>query len=76
MGKSVKNVQQGSLCVSTKLRAFEILITPQCKMRIQSTCIEDKGTKAFKCNYLRAQEKVVWMHFPYLNKPLWVSYAP
>jgi hypothetical protein len=41
--KSVKNIQQGSLCVSLKLRAFEFPIIPQYKIRSQSVLLMIKG---------------------------------
>lgn len=67
--QSVKNVQQGSLCVSHILSAFEVLLIQQRKILNQSARIEDEGTNALMSDYIRAQEKLVWMYTAYLNQP-------
>lgn len=67
--RSVKNIQQGSLCVSHILSAFEVLLIQQRKILLQSAGIEDEGTNALMSDYIRAQEKLVWMYTAYLNQP-------
>lgn len=67
--QSAKNVQQGTDCVMHILDSFEVLIHAQRKILTDSAEIEDEGTNALMSDYIRAQEKLVWMYGAYLNKP-------
>ncbi len=67
--ESAKNVQQGAECVSHILISFEVLIRAQRKILAESAEIEDEGTNALMSDYIRAQEKLVWMYGAYQNRP-------
>jgi starvation-inducible DNA-binding protein len=67
--KSAKNVQQGSECIAHILNSFEILIVQQRKILTAAADIDDEGTNALMSDYIREQEKLVWMYGAYLNKP-------
>jgi starvation-inducible DNA-binding protein len=66
--KSVKNVSDGKQGVQTILEAFEILIIRQRELLNLTADAEDEGTNALMSDYIREQEKLVWMYSSYLNK--------
>jgi starvation-inducible DNA-binding protein len=49
------------------LAAFKIIITLQRKLLDMSAKAEDEGTNALMSDYIRAQEKLVWMYSAYLG---------
>ena len=49
------------------LDAFEILIKKQRHLLAVSGDIEDEGTNALMSDYIREQEKLVWMYTAYLK---------
>jgi starvation-inducible DNA-binding protein len=50
------------------LEAFEIIIVKQRELLILSVDAGDEGTNALMSDYIREQEKLVWMYSSYLNK--------
>ncbi len=50
------------------LESFKILITLQRELLILSAEADDEGTNAQMSDYIRAQEKLVWMYSAFLNK--------
>ncbi|HWR33607.1 MAG TPA: Dps family protein [Chitinophagaceae bacterium] len=66
--KSVKNLSDGKRGVQTILAAFEILITRQRELLTLSADAGDEGTNALMSDYIREQEKLVWMYSSFLNK--------
>jgi starvation-inducible DNA-binding protein len=66
--QSVKNVSDGNQGVKTILEAFEILIVRQRELLNLSAVAGDEGTNALMSDYIREQEKLVWMYSSYLNK--------
>lgn len=66
--KSVKNVSDGSKGVKSILEAFEILIVKQRELLTLSADAGDEGTNALMSDYIREQEKLVWMYSSYLNQ--------
>ncbi len=63
----VKNVSDGKKGVQTILEAFEIIIIEQRELLKLSADAGDEGTNALMSDYIREQEKLVWMYSSYLN---------
>lgn len=66
--KESKEVSDGYKAVEEILSAFQILLTKQRKLLSLSGEIDDEGTNALMSDYIREQEKVVWMYSAFLNK--------
>ncbi len=65
--KNIKNVSAGKQGVKTILEAFEILIIEQRELLNLSAETGDEGTNALMSDYIREQEKLVWMYSAYLK---------
>lgn len=65
--KSVKNVSDGKQGVQSILEAFRILIIEQRQLLKLSADASDEGTNALMSDYIREQEKLVWMYSAYLQ---------
>lgn len=66
--KGVKDVSDGKQGVQTVLEAFEAIIVKQRELLNLSADVGDEGTNALMSDYIREQEKLVWMYSSYLNK--------
>ncbi len=66
--KPNKNVSDGKQGVQTILNAFEILIVSQRELLSLSAIAGDEGTNALMSDYIREQEKLVWMYSSFLNQ--------
>ena len=66
--KSVKDVSDGKKGVQTILDAFEVLIVKQRELLNLSADAGDEGTNALMSDYIREQEKFVWMYSSFLKK--------
>jgi len=66
--KSVKDVSDGKKGVQTILDAFEILIVKQRELLNLSADTGDEGTNALMSDYIREQEKLVWMYSSFLKQ--------
>ena len=66
--KSVKDVSNGKKGVQTILDAFEILIVEQRELLNLSADAGDEGTNSLMSDYIREQEKLVWMYSSFLKK--------
>lgn len=66
--KSLKNVSEGKVAVEHILDAFKIIITKQRALLELSAQANDEGTNALMSDYIREQEKLVWMYRAYLGK--------
>jgi len=64
----VKDVWEGKIGVQTILDAFKIIIHKQRELLILTAEAGDEGTNALMSDYIREQEKSVWMYSAYLNK--------
>jgi len=53
--------------VTHLLRAFEILLRKQRHLLVLSGDADDEGTNAQMSDYIREQEKLVWMYSAFLN---------
>ena len=65
--ESVKNVSDGKKGVQVILNAFGILIISQRELLNLSADAGDEGTNALMSDYIREQEKLVWMYSAYLK---------
>ena len=66
--KIVKDVSDGKKGVQSILDALEILIVRQRELLNFSADAIDEGTNALMSDYIREQEKLVWMYSSYLKK--------
>lgn len=58
----------GIKAVENILKSFSVLIALQREILAMSGEIGDEGTNALMSDYIREQEKLVWMYSAYLNK--------
>lgn len=65
--KESKNAREGRAIVEEILSAFKTLISKQRKILALSGEIDDEGTNALMSDYVREQEKLVWMYSAYLK---------
>ncbi|MCH8552351.1 MAG: DNA starvation/stationary phase protection protein [Natronospirillum sp.] len=63
-----KHVSDGAEAVSQILEAFKTVIKKQREVMGTAGDAEDEGTSALMSDYIREQEKLVWMYSAYLNK--------
>lgn len=61
-------VSDGYQAVENILQSFRSIITLQREILSLSADAEDEGTNALMSDYIRAQEKLVWMYSAFLNK--------
>ena len=64
---AVKNVSDGNQGVQSILDAFKVIITKQRELLTLSADAGDEGTNALMSDYIREQDKLVWMYSSYLN---------
>ena len=65
--KESKEVTDGRKAVSQILDSFSILLQKQRVILSLSGEIDDEGTNALMSDYIREQEKLVWMYSAYLD---------
>jgi starvation-inducible DNA-binding protein len=63
-----KEVSDGIKSVVNILDSFKTIITLQRELLSLSAEAGDEGTNALMSDYIRAQEKLVWMYSSFLNK--------
>lgn len=63
-----KEVSDGTQAVENILSSFGIIISIQREILVLAADASDEGTNALMSDYIRAQEKLVWMYSAYLNK--------
>ena len=61
-------VSDGLIAVEGILNSFRVVITLQRELLQLSAEANDEGTSALMSDYIRAQEKLVWMYSSFLNK--------
>lgn len=66
--KESKKVSDGEKAVAEIIEAFKILIKKQRYLLQISSDTNDEGTNALMSDYIREQEKLVWMYSAFLNK--------
>lgn len=65
--KPVKQVSDGKKAILAILDAFKVLITKQRVLLDLSDVADDEGTNALMSDYIREQEKLVWMYSAWLG---------
>lgn len=65
--KESNEVSDGKKAVANILTSFETIIALQRDLLKLSGKIDDEGTNALMSDYIRAQEKLVWMYSSFLN---------
>lgn len=63
----IENATDGAICVQSLLDSFSILIAKQRHILDLAGDAEDEGTNALMSDYIREQEKLVWMYSAYLG---------
>ncbi len=63
-----KQVSDGLKAVEDILKSFKIIISIQRELLSLSADAGDEGTNALMSDYIRAQEKLVWMYSSFLKK--------
>jgi len=63
-----KQVSDGAKAVKEVLEAFKTIITLQREILSSAESANDEGTSALMSDYIRAQEKLVWMYSAVLKK--------
>jgi len=63
-----KEVSDGMKAVAEIISSFKTIITLQRELLALSAKIDDEGTNALMSDYIRAQEKLVWMYSAFLDK--------
>lgn len=66
--KEKTGVHNGKDCVETVLESFKTIITLQRSLLELSAEANDEGTNALMSDYIREQEKLVWMYSSFLDK--------
>jgi starvation-inducible DNA-binding protein len=66
--KETKNVSDGKKAVAHVLDAFGILLVLERELLKLSADANDEGTNALMSDYIRQQEKLVWMYTAFLGK--------
>lgn len=63
-----KEKTEAEMCVKNILDSFKILLEKERKVLETAGDIGDEGTNALMSDYIREQEKLVWMYSAFLNK--------
>lgn len=66
--QAVSNISDGNQGVKNVLDAFKVLLIKQRELLTLSAEVNDEGTNALMSDYIREQEKLVWMYSAFLNK--------
>jgi starvation-inducible DNA-binding protein len=66
--RETKKVKDGKKAVANILEGFKNLLVTERKILDLSARAGDEGTNALMSDYIRQQEKLVWMYSAYLNK--------
>lgn len=66
--KEFKQVSDGTTAVGHILDGFKVLLVKERELLKMSAEAEDEGTNALMSDYIREQEKLVWMYSSFLAK--------
>lgn len=67
--KESKLVATGTEAVEAVLNAFSAIMPLQRALLKQAAANGDEGTSALMSDYIRTQEKMIWMYAAFLNRP-------
>ena len=65
--KSIKNISDGNTGITNVLDSFKTIIIKQRFLLNLAAETDDEGTNALMSDYIREQEKLVWMYSSFLN---------
>jgi len=65
--KESKKVSDGEAAVKNILDSYGVLLSLERKLLSMSEKIDDEGTNALMSDYIREQEKLIWMYSAYLK---------
>jgi len=65
--KQAKNISDGVEAVQAALKGFAVLLPLQRALLQLSNKASDEGTSALMSDYIREQEKLVWMYSAYIS---------
>ncbi len=65
--KAIKDASEDVACVTGVLDALKVLLVKQRVILDLSDKMDDEGTNAMASDYIREQEKLVWMYSSWLN---------
>ncbi len=65
--KEVNNVSNGDKAIQEILKGYEVLLPIERELLELSAESNDEGTNALMSDYIREQEKSIWMYSAYLN---------
>lgn len=63
-----KNVDDGVKAVNSILQSFKTIFIKQRELLLLSADANDEGTNSLMSDYIKQQEKMVWMYTAYLNR--------
>ena len=63
----IKNISDGKKAVKEVVNGFQTLMAIEREILEFSSSANDEGTNALMSDYIREQEKTVWMYSAYLN---------
>ena len=66
--KSIKNISDGNSGITNVLDSFKTIIIKQRDLLNLAAETDDEGTNALMSDYIREQEKLVWMYSSFLNR--------
>ena len=66
--KAAKNVSSGTEAVKEILKGYEVLLPLERELLEMSGESNDEGTNALMSDYIREQEKLVWMYSAFLHE--------
>lgn len=66
--KEKTNISDGKKAVADILENFKLIISLQREILELSGKANDEGTNALMSDYIRAQEKTIWMYSAFMNK--------
>lgn len=66
--KEIKDISEGRVAVQEILNAFKTILIRQRELLELSAEVNDEGTNALMSDYIREQEKQVWMYSAFLNR--------
>ena len=66
--KESEQVSDGIKAVEDILASFQTIIVLQRELLTISSDVDDEGTNALMSDYIREQEKLVWMYSSFLNR--------